>query len=513
MGNDDNQNFTISDWNAPLYIEGSGGYDTITSVRDANYFVQDDVSQDFVVTIHHGDGTTENVTFEDVFIGQFTRSDGLGADFLNIEKLDITSGESNNTVDAARFRGNSTIFTAGGDDLIKASKSSSLVSGGFGNDTIYTQAAGDTAHGNEGNDRLEDTGGTNFLFGDNPSGPPNNDGNDTVVAGNGVDSIMLGNGTYNEAFAGGGADFVHGGTGTDLIHGQDGNDILFGYDNNDTIEGGNDDDVIIGGSDLDLASGNAGDDLIFGDNAHYVGSGVHNLGWLYTGGAGDEFARPSDDTLHGNDGDDRLRGDTGHDLMTGDAGDDQIDGHFGDDVVYGDGIGGESVTDGHDWITAGDGKDYIVTTGGNDTVEAGNGDNKVFAGSGNDSIVTGGGLDVIYGNEGIDTIVSGAGDDFIDPGPGGGVVDGGGGEDLIAVALNVNFTLTNAALFLDADQVQLTGVERLALTGTAAANRFDVTGWTGGPVAIDGAGGSDTVAASNDVRFHHYRQQPRAHRR
>jgi Ca2+-binding RTX toxin-like protein len=136
--------------------------------------------------------------------------------------------------------------------LIKASQSASFVLGGFGNDTIYTQSAGDTAHGNEGNDRLEDTGGTNFLFGDNAEGPSINDGNDTVVSGSGVDSIQLGNGAYNEAFAGGGPDTVHGGTGTDLIFGQDGNDILFGYDANDTIDGGNHDDVIIGGNDRDF---------------------------------------------------------------------------------------------------------------------------------------------------------------------------------------------------------------------------------------------------------------------
>jgi hypothetical protein len=92
MGNDDNQNFTLSNWQQPLYIEGAGGYDTITSVRDSNYFVHDDIAQDFVVTVHQGDGTTDTVTFEDVFVGQYTRSDGLSADFLNIEKLDITGG-------------------------------------------------------------------------------------------------------------------------------------------------------------------------------------------------------------------------------------------------------------------------------------------------------------------------------------------------------------------------------------------------------------------------------------
>jgi Ca2+-binding RTX toxin-like protein len=151
--------------------------------------------------------------------------------------------------------------------------------------------------------------------------------------------------------------------------------------------------------------------------------------------------------------------------MYGDAGDDQIDGHFGDDIAYGDGIT-PAITDGNDWITGGDGKDYIVANGGNDTIEAGNGDNKVFAGTGDDSVVTGSGQDIIYGEAGIDTIVSGGGDDFVDPGPGAGVVDTGSGDDLLAVTLNANFTLTNAALFLDSDQVVLTSVERLAMTGT-----------------------------------------------
>src|SRR6185436_9349730 len=81
-----------------------------------------------------------------------------------------------------------------------------------------------------------------------------------------------------------------------------------------------------------------------------------------------------------------------------------------------------------------------------------------------------------------------------------GTLDGAGGSDTGAATNDVaNCTLTDTTLDrTGTGQLPLTSIEVANLTGGGSANSFTVSGWTG-TGTLDGAGGSDTVAATNDV--------------
>src|SRR6185436_6696481 len=81
-----------------------------------------------------------------------------------------------------------------------------------------------------------------------------------------------------------------------------------------------------------------------------------------------------------------------------------------------------------------------------------------------------------------------------------GTLDGAGGSDTVAATNDVaNFTLTDTTLDrTGTGQLTLTSIEVANLTGGGSANTFTVSGWTG-TGTLDGAGGSDTVVAVNDV--------------
>ncbi len=82
-----------------------------------------------------------------------------------------------------------------------------------------------------------------------------------------------------------------------------------------------------------------------------------------------------------------------------------------------------------------------------------------------------------------------------------GTITGGGGSDTIAATKDANFTLTDSSLGTsDGMTLALLAIGTANLTGGASANSFDVSGWTGAGT-LDGAGGSDTVVASDDTDF------------
>ncbi len=82
-----------------------------------------------------------------------------------------------------------------------------------------------------------------------------------------------------------------------------------------------------------------------------------------------------------------------------------------------------------------------------------------------------------------------------------GTITGGGGSDTITATKDVNFAIADASLATgDGMNLGLSGIGTATLTGGASANSFDVSGWTGAGT-IDGAGGTDTVVASNNSDF------------
>ena len=103
-----------------------------------------------------------------------------------------------------------------------------------------------------------------------------NDANSTSV-----EAISGGDGN-DTVWTGGGDDTIAGGGGDDRLYGEDGDDTLYGGDGDDTLIGGDGDDVLVGGAGDDVALGGQGDDLFIfgaGDGADHFDGGN---GWSDT---------------------------------------------------------------------------------------------------------------------------------------------------------------------------------------------------------------------------------------
>ena len=83
-----------------------------------------------------------------------------------------------------------------------------------------------------------------------------------------------------------------------------------------------------------------------------------------------------------------------------------------------------------------------------------------------------------------------------------GTLDGAGGTDSVVATNDVDFTLTNTSLARTTlGALTLASIESATLTGGAANNSFTVSGWSG-TGTLDGAGGTgDSIVATNDVDF------------
>jgi hypothetical protein len=82
-----------------------------------------------------------------------------------------------------------------------------------------------------------------------------------------------------------------------------------------------------------------------------------------------------------------------------------------------------------------------------------------------------------------------------------GSLNGGGGSDTVSASKNANFTLTNTSLTAtDGLSLTLSSIEVANLTGGAGGNSFDVSGWTQ-TGTISGAGGTDTIIDPKDADF------------
>src|SRR5262249_54262967 len=101
------------------------------------------------------------------------------------------------------------------------------------------------------------------------------------------------------------------------------------------------------------------------------------------------------------------------------------------------------------------------------------------------------------------TLTGGAGDNSftVSGWTGIGSFDGAGGGDTLIAVNDTDFTVTDGSLArAGLGTLTLASVESIDLTGGSGANSFTLSGWTG-IGAVDGAGASDVVIASNDVDF------------
>ena len=201
-----------------------------------------------------------------------------------------------------------------------------------------------------------------------------------------------------------GNDMLLGGTGNDVLNGGLGNDTLLGGAGRDTLRGQDGNDTLRGEAGDDKLYGGPGNDLLFGDFGND----------MLSGGAGN-------DTLWGGEGNDLLLGEAGNDKLYGGAGNDTLYGGPGDDTLMGD-AGNDLIGDlfGRNLVVGGEGNDTIQTGGGNDTLYGGGGNDLIYAGGGNDTVAGGVGHDTIFGHDG---------NDVLDGGEGNALLFGGGGND------------------------------------------------------------------------------------
>ncbi|TDW87430.1 Ca2+-binding RTX toxin-like protein [Kribbella pratensis] len=316
------------------------------------------------------------------------------------------------------------------------------VSGGSGNDTIYT---GDVPSAHD-----QDNAGAGDKY--DPNDPLNKKEatEDPHVRHTDVNHVDTGKGT-DWVWGSNSTDFVigHSATGTvDHLFGLGGNDVLVGADGADEIYGGRGDDYVIA-QPSSVDTGNTVTDQL--------GAGAYRVTPLpdpnpaskktLVGGGGR-------DRIYGGDGESTIYGD--HSTIPGTAtpdtcaspGPDPSDppaehprdaGNETDPANYDDAdliLGGNGV----DTVQAGGGNDWAFTAGSGDLVCAEGGDDHAYGGSGPDTVLGGSGNDVLqgdseddhlYGNLGNDTAYGNGGADHVQGNAGADTLFGGEDNDVL----------------------------------------------------------------------------------
>ncbi|WP_425614195.1 ELWxxDGT repeat protein [Anatilimnocola sp. NA78] len=147
------------------------------------------------------------------------------------------------------------------------------------------------------------------------------------------------------------------------------------------------------------------------------------------------------------------------------------------------------------------GRIAIFGHGGNDSIKIEAPISKpstLYGGTGNDTISGGAGPDMIIGGAGNDWLAGNAGDDVILGGAGSDNIMGGANVDTIVEQGAAN--ITNNRIRVGASNDAYSQIEQFELIGTAAVDSFVLSGVTVN-VLIDGKGGADTVAYTNDGNF------------
>ena len=235
---------------------------------------------------------------------------------------------------------------------------------------------------------------------------------------------------------------------------------------------GNDKINILGATLTGTANGGGGNDTLDGQTS--------TASVDLVGGDGDDVVIGSaqDDVLDGGAGKDRLFGLAGDDTITGGLGNDSFVGGAGNDRIV-EAITGSAVLT-NTKMTGSNGTDTLsqmeeVELTGND------GNNSLDASAYTLGAVT------LNGGKGNDTLAGGAifGD----------VLDGGDDIDLVKANVAGVVTLTDAALTSSGIIDTLTGIELASLTGSAAADDINASGFTGS-VSITGGAGSDVIVGA-----------------
>lgn len=399
------------------------------------------------------------------------------------------------------------------------------VTGGSGNDFLYGNALNNVLVGGPGNDWLEGRAGNETYIFDTDSPW----GNETVVenmADAGYDILdfsgtttrsinlnlsLLGvfqtiNANLNLRIMGEGVEEVRGGALDDVIRGNSNNNVLRGGPGDDLLDGKGGNDMLDGGPGNDYLDGGDGIDTINETaNSNFI---LTNSKLTRANGEEDTLNNIEIANLNGGAGNNTF-------TLTGWTGNGSLNGGGGADTVIWAANANFTLTDGSLNVTPVSGlasnfalssiENAILTGGdGNNTLNAAgfSGSTILTGGLGNDILIGGSGVDILRGGLGNDTLTGNRGNDSFDGGPGFDTVI----EDLGGVAWEVGFVIRNDRLVIvqndpnpaPPDQTitetdLLTGIESVTLLGSPQDDTFDVSGWTLGPLTVNGQGGSDTV--------------------
>lgn len=388
------------------------------------------------------------------------------------------------------------------------------ISGGSGDDFLWSGSANDRLIGNAGRDIIVGDRGSDQIYGDN----------DATSTSGSNDQLL-------------------GGYGNDVIHGGGGNDYLHGEWDNDTLNGGAGSDLIYGGLGADTLNGGDGNDVLWGATAgtlqgSWFGAAIKLARNGVTGTAISENWTIAGEVQASDAGNDKLAGGAGNDVLYGNAGNDWLDGGTGIDNMRG-GAGSDTyVVDNsgdivNESLPGSNGSDTVrssinfglantsrllgavenlALTGSVAVVGTGNGlSNRIYGSSignlldgagGNDFLSGGAGNDTLIGGAGADRMVGGAGNDVYRVDNTSDIVDesaaGSGGTD--TVRSTISFSLVNTSRVLGSvENVVLLGTATLNGTGNSLANTLvgnqaaNVLNGGAGNDLLNGGLGKDTL--------------------
>jgi hypothetical protein len=474
-----NNAFTLSGWTGNAQISGEGGTDALIVGRDTDFHLTS---------------------------GGLTTEDGADVDTSNVELAYLTGGTGSN------------------DFVVDGWQGTAVIAGGAGQDTVAGTFNGDVSLSDAELDADQLGAGPKLIIGGVEraviNGTPGDQtfdlsgwsGTGAVYGGGGKDTIVsAGDGDFRLSDAGlslptGG--YVNlSGIGNAVLTGGRGNNTfdLTGWRGTVTVTGDLGRDTVIAADNTDFALGES--TLISGRGLNATLSGVENV--ILSGGLGDNGFELTgwnrEVTVIGNGGTDTVYLGNAHlvslsdNSLTTDAG---LRGSlFGITRAV---VSGTPTADAFD-LTGWTGRADLFGGFGSTTDPNDAADVIVFAGdydytlttqllavtNGARLFLTGIELAVLTGGNAANTFdVSGWNSRV--------TLIGGAGSDTVVSAGPGNATLTDANLSRTTGLfAALFGVEAARIIGDAAANRFDVSDWTGS-AELDGAGGSDEY----DVVFH-----------
>ena len=361
------------------------------------------------------------------------------------------------------------IFGGEGNDTIKNDGNNVLIDGGAGDDYIVDSTSDQTYK------NYEDSEDSPFVEGlpvGGYTGISGGEGNDTVFSygryvnvdgGSGDDYIYAT--LYNEITGGKGNDTIRFETITDEsgtvkesnnfveYSSGDGNDVIYGFTKNDTLQiaansysttkSGSDMIVKVGSGSVTLKNaakvkinivtvpGGEEDTLTYNTKKTAVTLASSFTGTLKSSDYSSTVktvnaknvskgivinGNSQNNTIIGGKSSDKIFGLNGNDSLSGGAGNDKLSGGIGKDTLLG-GDGNDSLSGGtgNDKLSGGSGKDTLLGGDGDDSLSGGTGNDKLSGGSGKDTLLGGSGNDTLTGGNGADTFVyaSGGGKDVI----------------------------------------------------------------------------------------------------